>query len=312
MNIRNIAVALWAMLTMLLSTAAIGQEATYRMQPLDVIHVRVYNEQQIDAIIPIGRDGNISAPFIGVVMAAGKTTSELEAYLAGEYIKKLKLRDPKVAVWIEQYRRIKASVTGFVVQPSVYDDFRPGDTIITLLSRAGGAAPDRADLKRCTLRRAGSRELIPVDMHSVLVKGDTSQIYPLEDGDELFVPELQHSLIFVLGAVQQPGPVQYKDGITVSEAVGGARGPQATRAKMSEIYVLRKQVGSLEKRIRVDLVKYIKKGDSTQNIVLQPGDLVYVSETKTPDLNQLSTLLNSVFFLDRLVRDGFLGIRVFR
>ncbi len=312
MKKRSLTVALWVMMAMLLSALSGAQEGTYRLQPLDTIHVRVYNEQYVDAIMPLGRDGNISAPFIGIVMAAGKTTSELEAFLAQEYVKKLKLRDPKVAVWIEAYRKIRASVTGFVVQPGVFDDFRPGETIITLLSRSGGAAPDRGDLKRCTLRRAGSRELIPVDLYSVLVKGDTSQIYSLEDGDELFVPELQRPFIYVLGAVQQPGPIQYREPFTIADAITSARGPIPIKSKLSEVYVLRRQLGAPEKRIRVNFVNYIRKGDSTQNITLLPGDLVYVSETKTPDLNQISSILNSVFFLDRLVTDGFLGLRIGR
>ncbi len=307
-------VAVWALLAfcLMIGREAQAQEPTYRLQPLDVIHIQVYNEQQINAILPIGRDGNISAPFVGMVKAEGMTTGELEAYLAQEYIKKLKLRDPKVAVWVEQYRQIRASVTGFVVQPGVYPDFRPGDTIITLLSRAGGGAPDRADLRRCTLRRAKSRELIPVDLFAVLVKGDTSQIYPLEDGDELYVPEFSKPFVMVLGAVNQPGPVQYRDQMTIADALTNARGGIPVRTKFSEIYVIRRTPAGADRRIRIDFVKYVKKGDGTQNITLQPGDFVYVSETKTPNFNELGATLNSAFFLDRLVRDGFFGIRIFR
>ncbi|MFN8221133.1 MAG: polysaccharide biosynthesis/export family protein [Fimbriimonadales bacterium] len=309
---RRIAVATLLALTTLLSAVALAQDSTYRLRPLDVLHIKVYNEPQIEAEIPVGRDGNISAPFVGMVKVEGMTTSELEAYLTQEYIKKLQLRDPKVAVYIVQYRQVKASVTGSVVQPGVFPDFRPGDTIVTLLSRAGGAVPDRADLKRCTLRRVNSRELIPVDMYSVLVKGDTSQIYALEDGDELFVPEQQKPFVMVLGAVQQPGPVQYRDNISMADAISGARGPISLKSKMSEIYVIRRLPTGADRRIKIDFVKYIKKGDPTQNITLQPGDIVYVSETKTPDFNLLGSTLNSAFFLDRLVRDGFLGVRIFR
>lgn len=306
---RNFVAAVWVMWLVMLSGFALGQEPTYRLQPLDVIHIKVYNEPQIEAVIPVGRDGNISAPFVGMIKVQGLTTSEVEAILVQEYTKKLRLKDPKVAVYIEQYRQIKASVTGAVVQSNVFPDFRPGDTIVTLLSRAGGAIPDRADLKRCTLRRANSRELIPVDMYALLVKGDTSQVYSLEDGDELFVPELKSFFVMVLGAVQQPGPVQYRESMNIADAIAGARGPIPIRSKMSEIYVIRRTAAGADRRLKIDFVKYVKKADATQNITLQPGDFVYVSETKTPDFNQIGTTLNSVFFLDRLFRDGFLGFR---
>jgi protein involved in polysaccharide export with SLBB domain len=162
------------------------------------------------------------------------------------------------------------------------------------------------------LRRAKSRELIPVDLYSVLVKGDTSQIYSLEDGDELYVPEQAKPFVMVLGAVQQPGPVQYRDPMTISDAITSARGGIPIRAKLSEIYIIRRTAAGNDRRIKVDFVKYVKKGDGTQNVTLQPGDFVYVSETKTPDFDKIGSTLNSVFFLDRLVRDGFLGIRIFK
>lgn len=296
----------------LVSALASSQEATYRLQPQDTIRIQVYNEQQILADVPIGRDGNVSAPFVGIVKAEGKTTSELEQELVQLYITKLRIRDPKVAVLVLQFRSIRATITGMVGLPGNYPDFRPGDTIMTLIGRGGGINPDRANLRRTTLRRIGSKELIPVDLYALMQRGDTSQLYDLQDGDELNIPEDKRNFVNVWGAVTQQGPVPFRDGMTLADALGASRGAVAIRGKLSDIIVIRNLTMGGEQRIKADFVKYIRKGDMNQNILLERGDLVYVGDTKSVDPNQLGSLLNSFFFLDRIFRDGLFGLRLGR
>jgi protein involved in polysaccharide export with SLBB domain len=307
-------VAIWLMVSLVLLTGqAVAQEGTYRLQPQDVIRIQVYNEPSINSVLPIGRDGNVSAPFVGTVRAAGKTTAELEQELAQLYQARLNIRDPRVSVTIEVFRPIRASVGGMVTQPGLYD-FRPGDTLITLVNRGGGAHPDRADMRRATLRRQGSQEVIPVDLYSMLVKGDMSQDYELQDGDVLTVPEETRNRVLVLGAIQAPGAYPYKEPMTLADAITLARGPIPIRSKLSETYIIREQPGRPGSyiRIRSNYVNYIRKGDDAQNVVLMPGDLVYVSETKTPDPNFIGSTLNTFFILDRFLRDGLFGFRLFR
>jgi len=289
----------------------LAQDATYRLQVEDVIRIQVYDEPQIDAILPVGRDGNISAPFIGIIRAAGKTTSELEAELTVEYQRKLKLRDPKVAVTIQRFRTIRASVGGFVKRPGVFE-VRPGDTLVTLLNMGGGPIEDRADLRRATFRRANSQELIPVDLYAMLILGDTSQNYVLEDGDELTVPEETKNRILVLGAVMAPGAYPYKEPMTLIDAISLARGEVRFRSMFSKIMVVRELPGRKGQylRIHADLVKFVRNGDSKQNVTLLPGDLVYVPETKTPDFNQIASIASTLFYFDRFFRDNAFGLRL--
>ena len=73
--------------------------------------------------------------------------------------------------------------------------------------------------------------------------------------------------------------------------------------------IVRKQVGDPSKyvRIRADFVAFVKRGDSTQNVILQPGDYIIVPQTNTPDLNQINGIVNTIFVLDSL--GGLLGFR---
>lgn len=283
-----------------LLTNALGQKTDYRLQPLDVIRIQVLEvfAGQINSVLPIAKDGTVSAPFVGTVRAAGKSTAELESELTQLYEDRLKLRDPHVAVTVEQYRSVQASATGMVNSPGVYD-FRPGDSLMTLISKSGGVNVDRGDLGHATLKHRNSRELIPIDLHAMLYLQDMSQNYDLQDGDELNVPEATQNKILIMGAIQAPGTYVYKEPMRLADAISEAKGPIPIRSMMSKVYVVRQVPGhpGQFRRIHADFVKFIRKGDNSQNIELQAGDLVYVSETNTPDINTVTNVLGNAAFL---------------
>lgn len=90
-------------------------------------------------------------------------------------------------------------------------------------------------------------------------------------------PVSAFSQVKVIGQVLKPQSLPYREGMTVLDAlltVGGL-GPYAAgnRAK-----VVRTD-GGKQTQINVNLEKIIDKGDMTQNIKLQPGDVIVVPET---------------------------------
>ena len=302
-------------LLLLASAIAFGQDSGYRLQPEDVVRIAVYNEPQIsNQEFEIGKDGTVSLPFVGIIKAAGKTTAELEAELKDLYVKKLRLRDPIVSVTISRFRIMRASVTGIVQRAGTFP-FRQGNTIATLLSLAGGPVFDQADLRRARLRRAGSNEEIPIDLEAMLQLGDTSQNFPLEDGDELIIPQDRENRIVVWGAVAQPGNYPYQKGMRVMDAIALARGEVPRVSKMSEARVLRRVQGQPDKffPIQVNMVRFMNKPfDYTQNIEIQRGDVVFIPTTKTPNFNELTAVFNTLFFANRVFfEEGFFGFRPF-
>ncbi|RYG74149.1 hypothetical protein EON77_11880 [bacterium] len=248
---------------------------------------------------------------MGTLRAGGRTTAELEADLYELYVKRLKLRNPIVSVTVTRFRELRASVGGFVNRPGQFP-IRDGDTLITLLNLGGGPVPDRADLRRATLRRAGTNELIPIDLYAMLIRGDTSQNYEIQDGDELSVPEETINRVIVLGAVQRQGYYPYKEPMTLADAIALAGGEIPLKSRFSRTEIIRRQTGDPTKfiRIRADFVAFVKRGDSTQNVLLQPGDTVVVPQTNTPDFNQISAFVNTIFVIDSL--GGLFGLRLRR
>lgn len=289
---------------------ALAQDGTYRLQPEDVISIRVFNEAQLSASIQIGKDGNITAPFVGIVRAEGKTTTELEQELREAFIRRLRLRDPIVSVSIDRFRPIRAVVSGLAVRPGIFE-VRPGDSLLMLLNNAGGAVTDgRADMRRATFRRAGSQELIPVDLHAMLIQGDTSQDFPVRDGDILNIPEETRNRVVVMGTVAGPRTIPYREPMTVNDAISLAGGPIPYRTRLSRILIIRELVGhpGTFKRMEVDLVRFIRQGDASQNILLQPGDILWVPDSGNIDFQQVGAIANIMFILDRFgfrILDGF-------
>lgn len=298
------------LVAMCLNAAFAQAEEPYRLMPEDVLRVQVYDENQIIAVVPVGKDGNISAPFVGIVRAEGLTTSELESILVKKYEQTLRIRNPKVAVTIERYREVRANITGMVNRPGTYP-IRPTDDILTLLALGGNAILDRADLRRAKLQRSGSKEAIPIDLFAMLTFGDMSQNYQLKDGDTLTIPEDKVNVVNVLGAVQRPFSFPFREGMTLVDAIAQAQGEVQYRSSFSKILIYRENKGMPGSYtvINADLTKFFKKADSSQNVRLQKGDIVYVPESNSPDINRISqystAAANFIFVLERF------GLKIF-
>lgn len=305
---------LFLLLTMAFAVAQQGADSTYTIRPDDVLRIQVYGEQQVNSIeIPVGEDGNISAPFVGLIKAEGKTSSQLESELTDLYKARLRLRDPKVSVTFVRYRPLTASVGGAVGRPGRFD-FRRGDRILTLISLGGDPVAGAADLHRAKLHRKGSEEVIPIDLFAMLRRGDLSQNYELQDGDELEVPVDPKNQVNVLGFVQRPGRFVFQEPMTLADALSQAGGEIPLRSMMSSVRVLREQPGAPGTFIQIksNMVRYWSQGDATQNIELQAGDFVYVPPTRSPDLNTVANTVNAAFFIQNLLRNGIFGLRLFR
>lgn len=91
-------------------------------------------------------------------------------------------------------------------------------------------------------------------------------------------PASAFSQVKVIGQVVRPQSLPYRDGLTVLDAVlaSGGLGPFAAgnRAK-----VVRQQNGkTVEYKIKLDAL--MTKGDLRQNLLLKPGDVIVIPETR--------------------------------
>ncbi len=261
------AVALVVVLVLVFPTPAFPQE--YLVGPGDVLEVSVVGEPMVTGPVTVGPDGNIVIPLIGQVSVNGLTlpqvTDKITAALKGF------IRDPQVVVAIRQAapRRQFVYLLGQVAKPGVYE-MQDGWAVAELIAVAGGPAPGAALSRAFILRKS---ESIPVNLEQLLIDGNTSANVPLSSGDLVIVPETK-SRVVLMGAVAKPGPYVIKAGDRVIDVLSNAGGP-AQGANTGEIGIIR-QKESKPTVTPVNLDKFYKSGDLSQNLALEPGDIIYV------------------------------------
>lgn len=269
-TMRGVAVLLvLGLMLLVFPTPALPQE--YTVGPGDVLEVSVVGEPIVSGSVTVNPDGNIVMPLIGQIPVNGltlpKVTDKITAALK-DYV-----RDPHVVVAIRQAspRRQFAYLLGQVARPGVYE-MQEGWTVAELIAVAGGPAPAAALSRSFILRKT---ETIPVNLEQLLIEGNPSANAPLSSGDLVIVPETK-SRVVIMGAVAKPGPYLLKSGDRVVDVLSNAGGP-TQNAGTHEIGIIR-QKESKPTVTPVNLEKFYKSGDMSQNLALEPGDIIYVPE----------------------------------
>lgn len=267
----------------------------YRLRPDDQMIVSLYGEPTFDQRLTVAEDGTINVLLVGAINVQGMTADEVRREIERR-LKEMKLyTDPKVVINLQTFRRPRVFVLGMVNRPGAFD-FRYGDKVMDALSLGGSYIADRADLEKARLvRRDGSE--FPVDLVKLLEEGDLGLNYELEDQDALVVPEQVDNRVFVGGQVLRPGQYPYRRRMTLLDALTHA-GWNTERGRLSSVFVARNNEDGTAEKIPVDVIKLLNKADMDQNIALQPGDVVYVPETKTPDVRKVYDVV-SLYWLAR-------------
>jgi len=165
-------------------------ESEYRIGPGDQLRIFVWNQPEISGEVPVRPDGNISAPLLEDVPAAGKTPTELardlEARLA-EFI-----RTPKVNIIVVNFQGTAADqvkVVGQALNPRALP-YRNNMTLLDVMIEVGGltefAAGNRARVIRVV---DGKQTEIPVRIKDLLAKGRMEANLQMRPGDVVVIPE---------------------------------------------------------------------------------------------------------------------------
>jgi len=166
---------------------AITQENAYIIGQNDVISLTIFagGEIQHNEELTVSSQGEINAPYIGIVKAEGLTPSQLEQIITEPLAKEFFV-DPKVNISVKQ-SKLKIYIEGEVKSPNAYD-FQPGITALKACIMAGGfstfAAPNRTKI----IRTMGDNvEIIKINLNKVK-KGKIPDV-ELKPGDRIHVPE---------------------------------------------------------------------------------------------------------------------------
>ena len=236
----------------------------------DGLDVAVWGVKELTFSVKVRPDGKITVPGLGDVPASGQTPATLQSSLTAR-LKEL-VKNPIVTVTVKDITNSKVYIFGGGVKAGVYDLSRR-TTILQLLCTIGEVKT--ADLKKSYVLRNGKK--IKEDFHKLFINGETEDDILLESGDSLFMPLLMDKSVYVLGAVNLPKAIEYRDGMTVMEAILEAGG-FTKFASQNETQIRRKEAGR-ELSLPVRAKEIINEGKMGQNVKLKPGDYIIVKES---------------------------------
>jgi polysaccharide export outer membrane protein len=267
--------------------------------PGDVIEVSVPPIEELRGrVVRVSGDGTISLPFIGKLQVAGLTEEQLQESLVDSL--KQYMYEPRVAVFVREYRSRQVAVLGSVVRPGLYSLNTGGDTILDMLSSAGGTTTGAdprlyfipAGVNERELQQIASKfseqgisqgalpgnkrtEPILIDLKELALGGNQQYLsLTVRPGDLIIVPG--GGQVLVEGWVQRPGGYNVTQGLTVSGAVVAAGG-LLYPADDTTVKVIRSEKGGKRSFVTAHLGK-IKSGEM-KDVALQGGDIVEVSAT---------------------------------
>ena len=105
------------------------------------------------------------------------------------------------------------------------------------------------------------------------------------------VAKLGTTRVFVMGEVSKQGMYELTKSHRVMDALGAAGGFTQKAAK-KDIYLVRNGVREEDRVQKLNILNYMKKGDMSQNLVLQEGDCLFLTSNHKISLADVLLLAN--------------------
>lgn len=169
--------------------AAASVQAGYRLSANDLVHIKVFQEEELETVARVGRDGAIPFPLLGTISVGGKTLPETTNAITlalKEYLVR-----PQVAVRVVEYTKRKFTVLGQVNRPGTFD--LPDDAPLSLLEGIGlaGGYTRLANSSRVTVKRSlpgMPEQVFKLDARQ-MARGKNAPRFQLQPGDTVMVEE---------------------------------------------------------------------------------------------------------------------------
>jgi polysaccharide export outer membrane protein len=272
----------------------------YPIGPGDVLELNVSTVDELtNRTVRVSSDGTIALPFIGEVQAAGLTEKQLRSEMHTRLEKYM--HSPQINLLVREYRSRQVAVVGAVEKPGLYNLASTTDTILDVLSLAGGMKADAAPrinlipadpLDTAQTKEKGrpyasqltssalpmvlkSGTAITIDLQDLTKGGNQKYLsLPARPGDVIMVSGSGE--VLVAGWVEKPASYKITPGLTVLGAIQAAGGPHFA-ADTNVVKVIRSGKDGEKQLFLTDLEK-IKRGES-KDAPVQDGDVIEVSSS---------------------------------
>jgi polysaccharide export outer membrane protein len=271
----------------------------YPIGPGDVLEITVAAVDEIQNLSQrVTAEETISLPFIGVINTRGLTDKTLRAEIRRR-LQTNYVRDPQVSLFVKEFRSRQVAVIGAVQKPGLYNLASPADTILSMISQAGGttasaaerilfipaepAEPDKAKeiLSAMPVQMLNSdpsprilkdAEPLVISLDGVNKSGQEKYLsMPARPGDIVMIPGAGE--VLVQGWVAKPGAYKITPGLTLLGLVAAAGGMKFP-ADAAAVELIRTNSAGHKSKLLADL-DAIKSG-ANPDLPLREGDVVEV------------------------------------
>lgn len=233
--------------------------------PGDTVSVKVFDQPDMDATVPVSDEGTIHLPLIGTLPIAGLSPAQVSLKIEKALKDGSFFVNPHVTVTLVQSVNQLVAVLGEVRQPGRYQ-VASNTTIFQLLAQAGGATTTSADVIYLIRADAsGAQTRTPINLKG---STDATAVLPTQrfkGGDSIFVPRADQ--FYIYGEVQQPNEYRLESAMTVVQAIARAGG-LTTRGSDRRVDIKRKGADGKETTFR-----------AKQTDLVQPNDVIHVKES---------------------------------
>ncbi|MBP7828501.1 MAG: SLBB domain-containing protein [Kiritimatiellae bacterium] len=303
-----------ALLLLGLAVGARGQAPTLNGEPVrrimagDRLRVTVQEDPTLDSVYTVAGDGTVDLGYVGRLHLEELAIDEAADFVERK-MEETFFKQATVSVEVSEFVEGAILVVGAVVQPGSVP-FR-GDQMLTLMeviTMSRGLTREAAGNEVRILRwKPGGgmgRQILTVDVQSMLETLDFSQDQFLRPRDIVFVPSLGASEnrkeFLALGAVGQPGFHPFTEGLDVIRAVMRVGGINR-EGVWSAARILRPDQAGAYQVIPVDLGRLFGAAETSLNAPLQSGDIFFV-----PFAEQASR--GQVYLLGEVARPGVVAL----
>jgi polysaccharide biosynthesis/export protein len=224
----------------------------------DLLSIQVFDVQELSREVRVSQTGTIGIPLVPVRLHVnGLTELQAEQKIAEVLEANGLVSHPQVSVVVKEKKSKPITVAGPVVHPMVYQADRQV-TLLEVLAEAGGIAPDAGDSVIVTRAETDSSE-------------DASTPPAIDPQDATVVAPTNSSAPSV--TLQTVSPSSPASPVEPASSAGAAAAPHAVPATPTDA---ESAPPALSNTITVNLNRVIETGDTTNNVVLMPGDIVTV------------------------------------
>ena len=241
--------------------------SSYSMGPGDKLLVNYYGSDEKTEEVFVNREGIVVLPLLGPVNVTGMTYGEASKYIQDKA--KSELIGTQINISIREVRSVGVYVLGEAYKPGKY--LLSGLSTVTNALFISGGVNKKGSLRNIQIKR-DNKTVATYDFYDFLLKGSLDSEVTLQDGDIIFIPFIENSVIMG-GAFKRPHRYEFKEGETLGDVVQLAGGFDTEVMDGARI-----ELSTLDRSASTRSLTYLNLAEDAKKLI-KDGDVLNVSFT---------------------------------